>query len=51
MEKFTRLTATACPLDVAKLNTDQIVPARFLAAARPALGEAAARSAFRCGRA
>ncbi len=30
MEKFTRLTATACPLDVANLNTDQIVPARFL---------------------
>ena len=30
MEKFTRLTATACPLDVANLNTDQIIPARYL---------------------
>src|SRR6478736_6532657 len=30
MDKFTRLTATACPLDVANLNTDQIIPARFL---------------------
>src|SRR6476661_5472592 len=41
MEKFTRLTATACPLDVANLNTDQIVPARFLKRPRAAgFGEA-----------
>ncbi|HYC17049.1 MAG TPA: 3-isopropylmalate dehydratase small subunit [Pseudolabrys sp.] len=30
MEKFTRLTATACPLDFANLNTDQLLPARYL---------------------
>ena len=30
MEKFTRLTATACPLDIANLNTDQLIPARFI---------------------
>jgi 3-isopropylmalate/(R)-2-methylmalate dehydratase small subunit len=30
MEKFTRLTAAACPLDIANLNTDQLLPARFL---------------------
>jgi 3-isopropylmalate/(R)-2-methylmalate dehydratase small subunit len=30
MEKFTRLTATACPLNFPNLNTDQIIPARFL---------------------
>src|SRR5262245_8258135 len=30
MEKFTRLTAAACPLDRANLNTDQLIPARFL---------------------
>jgi 3-isopropylmalate/(R)-2-methylmalate dehydratase small subunit len=30
MEKFIRLTATACPLPVANVNTDQILPARFL---------------------
>jgi 3-isopropylmalate/(R)-2-methylmalate dehydratase small subunit len=30
MEKFTRLTATACPIDVANLNTDQLLPARYL---------------------
>jgi len=30
MEKFTQLTATACPLDVANLNTDQLLPARYL---------------------
>ena len=36
-----RLTATACPLDVANLNTDQIVPARFLKRPRSAgFGEA-----------
>ena len=36
MDKFTRLTATACPLNVANLNTDQIVPARFLKRPRSA---------------
>jgi len=30
MEKFLRLTATACPLDVTNLNTDQLLPARYL---------------------
>ncbi|MEJ2435017.1 MAG: 3-isopropylmalate dehydratase small subunit [Pseudolabrys sp.] len=30
MEKFTRLTARACPLVRANLNTDQILPARYL---------------------
>ena len=30
MEKFVRLTATACPLTTANLNTDQILPARYL---------------------
>src|SRR3954470_8847346 len=41
MDKFTRLTATACPLNVANLNTDQIVPARFLKRPRSAgFGEA-----------
>jgi 3-isopropylmalate/(R)-2-methylmalate dehydratase small subunit len=30
MDKFVRLTATACPLDVANLNTDQLIPARYL---------------------
>lgn len=30
MEKFTRLTARACPLLRSNLNTDQIIPARFL---------------------
>jgi 3-isopropylmalate/(R)-2-methylmalate dehydratase small subunit len=30
MQKFERLTAIACPLNAANLNTDQIVPARFL---------------------
>ncbi|HUZ32451.1 MAG TPA: 3-isopropylmalate dehydratase small subunit [Xanthobacteraceae bacterium] len=30
MEKFVALTATACPLPQANLNTDQILPARFL---------------------
>ena len=36
MDKFTRLTATACPLDVANLNTDQILPARYLKLPRSA---------------
>src|ERR1700681_1367355 len=30
MEKFIRLTATACPLDFTNLNTDQLLPARYL---------------------
>jgi 3-isopropylmalate/(R)-2-methylmalate dehydratase small subunit len=30
MEKFTQLTAKACPLDVTNLNTDQLLPARYL---------------------
>jgi 3-isopropylmalate/(R)-2-methylmalate dehydratase small subunit len=30
LEKFVRLTAKACPLAVANLNTDQILPARYL---------------------
>ena len=30
MDKFIRLTATACPLDFTNLNTDQLLPARYL---------------------
>src|SRR4029077_6551690 len=30
MDKFTRVTATACPLDATNINTDQILPARYL---------------------
>ena len=30
MQKFTRLTGAACPIDQANVNTDQILPARFL---------------------
>ena len=30
MEKFVRLTAKACPLSLPNLNTDQILPARYL---------------------
>ena len=30
MEKFVRLTAKACPLMVPNVNTDQILPARYL---------------------
>ncbi len=30
MEKFVQLTATACPLPQPNLNTDQILPARYL---------------------
>ena len=36
MDKFIRLTAAACPLDVANLNTDQLIPARFLKLPRAA---------------
>jgi 3-isopropylmalate/(R)-2-methylmalate dehydratase small subunit len=30
MEKFTRLTAAACPINQTNVNTDQILPARYL---------------------
>ena len=30
MEKFTRLEQTAIPLDIENVDTDQIIPARFL---------------------
>jgi 3-isopropylmalate/(R)-2-methylmalate dehydratase small subunit len=30
MEKFTKLTGTACPINQSNLNTDQIIPARYL---------------------
>ncbi len=30
MDKFVRLTGAACPIDQANLNTDQILPARYL---------------------
>lgn len=30
MEKFTRLTGPACPINQSNLNTDQILPARYL---------------------
>jgi 3-isopropylmalate/(R)-2-methylmalate dehydratase small subunit len=30
MEKFTRITATACPLNATNINTDQLLPARYL---------------------
>jgi 3-isopropylmalate/(R)-2-methylmalate dehydratase small subunit len=36
MEKFVRLTATACPLLLANVDTDQILPARFLKLPRSA---------------
>jgi 3-isopropylmalate/(R)-2-methylmalate dehydratase small subunit len=39
MEKFVRLTAKACPLLLANIDTDQILPARFLKLPRsPELG-------------
>ena len=39
MEKFVRLTAKACPLTMPNVNTDQILPARFLKLPRsPELG-------------
>lgn len=34
MEKFTTLSAVACPLGLANVDTDQILPARFLKIAR-----------------
>src|ERR1700737_50451 len=36
MEKFTELTAPACPIDIVNLNTDQLLPARFLKLPRSA---------------
>jgi 3-isopropylmalate/(R)-2-methylmalate dehydratase small subunit len=30
MEKFTRVTAAACPLPAENIDTDQILPARYL---------------------
>src|SRR5271165_5018592 len=36
MEKFTQLTAPACPIDIANLNTDALLPARFLKLPRAA---------------
>jgi 3-isopropylmalate/(R)-2-methylmalate dehydratase small subunit len=30
MERFTRLTARACPLGLANVDTDQLIPARFM---------------------
>ena len=35
MEPFTTLTAVAVPLDLANVDTDQIIPARFLGRPRP----------------
>jgi len=32
MEKFTKLTSTAIPLEIENIDTDQIIPARFLKA-------------------
>jgi 3-isopropylmalate/(R)-2-methylmalate dehydratase small subunit len=34
LEKFTCLTATACPLELANVDTDQLIPARFLKLSR-----------------
>jgi 3-isopropylmalate/(R)-2-methylmalate dehydratase small subunit len=40
MEKFTRLEQTAVPLDIENVDTDQIIPARFLKATdREGFGE------------
>jgi 3-isopropylmalate/(R)-2-methylmalate dehydratase small subunit len=36
LEKFTKLTAAACPIEIANLNTDQLLPARFLKLPRSA---------------
>ena len=36
MEKFVRLTSKACPLMLPNVNTDQILPARYLKLARDA---------------
>jgi 3-isopropylmalate/(R)-2-methylmalate dehydratase small subunit len=34
LEKFTRLTATACPLELSNVDTDQLLPARYLKLSR-----------------
>lgn len=36
MEKFTRLDAIACPLGLANVDTDQLIPARFMSRPRSA---------------
>lgn len=36
MDKFTKLTAPACPLKLANVDTDQILPARYLKVKRAA---------------
>ncbi|HEY7247804.1 MAG TPA: 3-isopropylmalate dehydratase small subunit [Xanthobacteraceae bacterium] len=36
MEKLTAITATACPIDIVNLNTDQLIPVRFLKLPRAA---------------
>jgi len=36
LDKFIRLTATACPLNIANVDTDQLLPARFLKVSRSA---------------
>ena len=44
MEKFTTLSSTAIPLDIENVDTDQIIPARFLKATdRKGFGENAFR--------
>jgi 3-isopropylmalate/(R)-2-methylmalate dehydratase small subunit len=34
MERFTTLTATACPLGLSNVDTDQLIPARFMKRSR-----------------
>jgi 3-isopropylmalate/(R)-2-methylmalate dehydratase small subunit len=36
MQKFTTLTASACPIEIVNLNTDQLIPVRFLKLPRSA---------------
>ncbi|MEJ1158980.1 3-isopropylmalate dehydratase small subunit [Prosthecomicrobium sp. N25] len=36
MEPFVRITATACPLGLANVDTDQLIPARFMSRPRSA---------------
>jgi 3-isopropylmalate/(R)-2-methylmalate dehydratase small subunit len=36
MERFQNLTATACPLGLANVDTDQLIPARFMKTPRAA---------------
>ena len=36
MEKFTRLTAVCCPLELSNVDTDQLLPARYLKVPRSA---------------